>query len=79
MKNMNWKSWVINVIVAKITTETSNSIMNIVPPPGTKDKIIDLVMNNTGIRDTARSLHISINAVVHTLKKLAKAGDFFIV
>ncbi|MGF7484006.1 IS1 family transposase [Providencia sp. SP181] len=38
--------------------------------PGTKDKIIDLTMNNAGIRDTARALHISINAVVRTFKKL---------
>ncbi len=36
--------------------------------PGTKDKIIGLSMNNAGIRDTARALHISINAVVRTLK-----------
>ncbi len=36
--------------------------------PETKDKIIDLTMNNAGIRDTARALHISINAVVRTLK-----------
>lgn len=36
--------------------------------PGTKDKIIDLTMNNAGIRDIARALHISINAVVRTLK-----------
>lgn len=36
--------------------------------PGTKDKIIDLTMNNAGIRDTARALHISINAVIRTLK-----------
>lgn len=28
-------------------------------------------MNNAGIRDTARALHISINAVVRTLKKLS--------
>ncbi|WP_275075211.1 IS1 family transposase [Providencia rettgeri] len=39
--------------------------------PGTKDKIIDLTMNNAGIRDTARALHISINAVVRTFKKLS--------
>ncbi|MEY0017440.1 IS1-like element transposase [Providencia rettgeri] len=25
-------------------------------------------MNNAGIRDTARALHISINAVIRTLK-----------
>lgn len=36
--------------------------------PSTKDKIIDLTMNNAGIRDTARALHISINVVVRTLK-----------
>ncbi|XWR71201.1 IS1 family transposase ISPmi3 (plasmid) [Providencia manganoxydans] len=39
--------------------------------PGTQDKIIDLTMNNAGIRDTVRALHISINAVVRTLKTLA--------
>ncbi|ENN8378977.1 hypothetical protein ACAX46_004449 [Providencia rettgeri] len=36
--------------------------------PETKDKIIDLTMNNVGIRDTARALYISINAVFCTLK-----------
>lgn len=36
-----------------------------------KEKIVDLAMNNAGIRDTARALHISINAVVRTLKTLA--------
>ncbi|EUD06281.1 InsA N-terminal domain protein [Providencia alcalifaciens R90-1475] len=36
--------------------------------PGTKDKTIDLTMNNAGIRDTAIALHISINEVVRTLK-----------
>jgi len=36
--------------------------------PGMKAQIVDLVMNNAGIRDTARALHISINAVVRTLK-----------
>ncbi len=35
---------------------------------GTKDKIISLTMNNAGIRDTERALHISINAAVRTLK-----------
>lgn len=33
-----------------------------------KEQIVDLAMNNAGIRDTARALHISINAVVRTLK-----------
>ena len=36
--------------------------------PGMKEQIVDLAMNNAGIRDTARALHISINAVVRTLK-----------
>lgn len=36
--------------------------------PGMKEQIVELAMNNTGIRDTARALHISINAVVRTLK-----------
>ncbi len=36
--------------------------------PGMKEQIVDLAMHNTGIRDTARALHISINAVVRTLK-----------
>lgn len=36
--------------------------------PGMKAQIVDLAMNNAGIRDTARALHISINAVVRTLK-----------
>lgn len=35
---------------------------------GMKSQIVDLAMNNAGIRDTARALHISINAVVRTLK-----------
>lgn len=30
--------------------------------------MVDLAMNNVGIRDTTRGLHISINAVVRTLK-----------
>lgn len=36
--------------------------------PGMKEKIVYLAMNNAGIRDTARALHISINTVVRTLK-----------
>ncbi len=57
---------VINVIVAKIAVDAFNSIINIV----LKDKVIDLMMNNACIRDTARALHISINAVVRTLKNM---------
>ena len=33
-----------------------------------KERFNFLTMNNAGIRDTARALHISINAVVRTLK-----------
>ncbi len=36
--------------------------------PGMKKPIVDIAMNNAGIHDTARALHISINAVVRTLK-----------
>lgn len=36
--------------------------------PAMKEQIVDLAMNNSGIRDTAWALHISINAVVRTLK-----------
>ncbi|WP_370276863.1 IS1-like element transposase [Xenorhabdus bovienii] len=35
---------------------------------GIKEQLVDLAMNNSGIRDTARALHISINAVVRVLK-----------
>ncbi len=33
-----------------------------------KEQIVDLAMNNAGIRDAAQALHISINAVMRTLK-----------
>ncbi|HCJ9454240.1 TPA: IS1 family transposase [Escherichia coli] len=39
--------------------------------PGIKEQVVELAMNNAGIRDTARALHISINAVVRTFKKLS--------
>lgn len=35
-------------------------------------QIVDLAINNADIRDTVRALHISINAVVRTLKTLAE-------
>lgn len=35
---------------------------------GMKEQIVDLAMNDSGIRDTARALHITINSVVRTLK-----------
>jgi len=36
--------------------------------PGMKEQVVTLAMNNSGIRDTARTLHISINEVMRTLK-----------
>ncbi len=39
--------------------------------PGVKDKIIDMALNGSGIRDTARVLKISINTVLSELKKRA--------
>jgi transposase-like protein len=37
--------------------------------PGTKEKIIDMVMNGSGTRDTGRVLHVSPNTVTAVLKK----------
>ena len=37
--------------------------------PGAKDKIIEMVMNGSGTRDTGRVLKISPNTVTATLKK----------
>ncbi|AYN25535.1 IS1 family transposase (plasmid) [Buttiauxella sp. 3AFRM03] len=45
---------------------------------GMKTQIIDLAMNNAGIRDTARALNISINAVVRTPKKLSPQNVTFL-
>lgn len=36
-----------------------------------KEKIIDMAVNGSGIRDTARVLKISINTVINTIKKKA--------
>ncbi|WP_421692490.1 IS1 family transposase [Xenorhabdus bovienii] len=41
---------------------------------GMKEQIVELAMNNAGIRDTARALHVSINAVVRTLKNARRDG-----
>ncbi|WP_445375706.1 IS1-like element transposase [Photorhabdus tasmaniensis] len=35
---------------------------------GIKKQFVNLAMNNAGIRNTSRTLHIGINAVVQTLK-----------
>ena len=37
--------------------------------PEVKQQIIDMSLNASGIRDTARSLHICPNTVLHALKK----------
>jgi transposase-like protein len=37
--------------------------------PAVKEQIVDMAMNASGIRDTARVLHISTNTVMTELKK----------
>ena len=37
--------------------------------PGTQEQIIDMAINGSGIRDTARVLKISKSTVMSTLKK----------
>jgi transposase len=37
--------------------------------PGMKDQVIDMALNGSGIRDTARVLKINMNTVMSTLKK----------
>ncbi len=37
--------------------------------PGIKEKIVEMAINNSGIRDTARVLKINKNTVIRTLKK----------
>ena len=37
--------------------------------PGIKEKVIDMALNGSGIRDTARVLKINMNTVMSTLKK----------
>jgi insertion element IS1 protein InsB len=39
--------------------------------PAVKEQILDMAMNGSGIRDTARVLHISPTTVIETLKKRA--------
>lgn len=70
LKNMDWLIQGISAIVASLAAVLSSSIMPIAPAclPGMKEQIVDLAMNNAGIRDIARALHISIDAVVRTLK-----------
>jgi transposase-like protein len=37
--------------------------------PGIKEKIVEMAINSSGIRDTARVLNINKNTVIRTLKK----------
>ena len=37
--------------------------------PGTTEKIVEMAINSSGIRDTARVLNINKNTVINTLKK----------
>ena len=37
--------------------------------PGIKEQLIDMAINGSGIRDTARVLNINKNTVISTLKK----------
>ncbi len=37
--------------------------------PGIKEKIVDMAINSSAIRETARVLKINKNTVIHTLKK----------
>ncbi|WP_155963373.1 IS1 family transposase [Enterobacter sp. BIDMC 29] len=39
--------------------------------PGVKEQITEMAFNGAGVRDTARTLKIGINTVIHTFKKLA--------
>ena len=39
---------------------------------GVKQQIIDMAMNASGIRDTARVLHVSPTTVIKTLKKKSR-------
>jgi transposase-like protein len=36
--------------------------------PGVKEKIIDMAMNSSGVRETGRVLNIAYNTVLNTLK-----------
>lgn len=41
--------------------------------PGIKEKIVDMALNGSGIRDTARVLKINKGTVISTLKKKPKS------
>lgn len=37
--------------------------------PGMKEQIVDMAINNVGVKDTARLLNVGINTVIHTLER----------
>ncbi len=41
---------------------------------GVKEQVVDLAMNNNGIRGTAKVLRIGINTVLRTLKNLTRSA-----
>lgn len=42
--------------------------------PGIKAQVVEMAINSSGIRDTARVLKINKNTVISTLKKSLRAG-----
>jgi len=43
--------------------------------PGMTEKIVEMAINSSGIRDTARALKINKNTVINTLKKREKISS----
>ena len=43
--------------------------------PGIKDRIIDMAINGSGIRDTARVLSVSVRTVITTIKKSVQFSE----
>ena len=43
--------------------------------PGIKEQVIDMALNGSGIRDTARVLKINMNTVMSVLKKKPKPSS----
>ena len=42
--------------------------------PGIKKQVVEMALNGSGVRDTARVLKISKDTVINTLKKSPKTG-----
>ncbi|OLQ80639.1 hypothetical protein BEI67_11540, partial [Photobacterium damselae subsp. piscicida] len=43
--------------------------------PGVKEKIIDMAMNSSGVRETGRVLKVGYNTVLRTLKTHTEASN----